>query len=104
MPLSKNECCKVLPGGFGGSAKLSDALDANKCRYFVIPSDAILDAGGKARTLGGAEVSFRQSNPAVNFVSSGSLANVPIEPGKVYGIKVKVTDSDSDGVPEFAKL
>lgn len=93
-----------FPINFGGSTPLSGALDANNCRYFVIPSDAILDAGGNARTLGGAEVSFRQSNPAVAFVSSGSLANVPIEPGKVYGIKVKVTDSDSDGVPEFAKL
>ena len=104
MPLSKNECCKILPVGFGGSAKLSDELDANNCRYFVIPSDAILDPDGNARSLGGASVSFKQSNPSVSFTSSGTLSDVPIEAGKVYGIKVKVTDSNSDGVPEFAKL
>lgn len=92
------------PIGFPSSAKLSDALDANKCRYFVIPSDIILDSGGNARSLGGANVTFRQSSPSVSFTSSGSLSDVSIEPGKIYGIKVKVTDSNSDGVPEFAKL
>lgn len=93
-----------LPITFGSAAKLSDALDANNCRYYVIPSDAILDPNGDARSLCGASVSFRQSSPSVYFTSSGTLSSVTIEPGLVYGIRVKVTDSDSDGVPEFAKL
>lgn len=93
-----------LPLTFLSAAKLSDALDANNCRYYVIPSDNILDPDGNPRSLRGASVSFRQSSPSVSFTSSGSLSDVTIEPGKIYGIKVKVTDSDSNGVPEFAKL
>lgn len=93
-----------LPIVFNGGGTLSDALDGNKCRYFAIPSDSILDAAGNTRKLGGANVSFRLSGPAKDFTSSGSLSDVAIEPGMVYGIKVKVTDSDSNGEPEFTKL
>ena len=95
----------ACPITFNVSAKLSDALDANNCRYFAIPSDDILDAAGNARTLGGATIQFRQTGPSKDFTSSGTLSkSVPIEAGKVYGVKIKVTDSDSDGNPEFAKL
>ena len=92
-----------LPIEFPSAAKLSDALDANNCRYYVIPSDNILDADGNPRSLRGASLTFRQDTPALSFTTTGTLSDVTIEPGMVYGIKVKVTDSNGDGVPEFAK-
>ena len=92
-----------LPIQFSTAAKLSEALDANNCRYYVIPSDNILDADGNPRSLRGASLTFRQDTPTKSFTTVGTLSDVPIEAGKVYGIRVLVTDTDSNGEPEFTK-
>ena len=93
----------VMPINFTGDHKLSDALDANNCRYFVIQSDGMTSDYPSAK-IAGSTFSVRNSNNT-DYTASGSVGgSVVIEAGKVYGMKIKVTDSDSDGVPEFAKL
>ena len=92
---------------FATAGKLSDCLDANKCRYYTIPADSILDPAGNARKIGGSSVRFRYDIGGETIYSdpAGSIANdAVIEGGKVYGVKIKVTDSNSDGKPEFTKI
>lgn len=92
---------------FQTAGKLSSALDANNCRYYTIPADTILDAAGKARKIGGSSIRFRYDIGGETTYSdpAGSIADeAVIEAGKVYGVKIKVTDSNSDGKPEFTKI
>ena len=99
----------ILYGASYGTSsfKLGDCLDDNNCRYGTIPADSMTDnpvqhlAGSKLQVQytvdGGTETTVD--------VTGGTIGDsVTIEPGKVYGVKIKVTDSDSDGNPEFTKL
>lgn len=93
----------ICPIAFETEAKISDALDANNCRYFTIPADGMInDADQK---LAGATLNFRKSKDGQTYYdTTGSIGtSVVIEGGKVYGIRVHVTDSNSDGNPEFTK-
>lgn len=58
--------------------------------------------------LAGSSISFYKRVGGTNtlsYTSTGSIgADVSIEAGKVYGIKIRVTDSDGDGNPEFTKF
>lgn len=89
---------------FPSTAKLSDALDANKCRYFTIPADDMTVT--PEQKLGGTQISFRKyygSN--TDYVSDITIdSGVTIEAGKVYGIRIHVTDTNGDGNPEFTKM
>ena len=90
---------------FSSAGKLSDALDANKFRYWTIPADNMTVT--PEQKMGGSSISFRRwksGESDIHYTSSISIGDVVIEPGKVYGMKIKVTDSDSDGNPEFTKV
>ena len=89
---------------FESAAKLSDALDANNCRYFPIPADNMTK--NSSQKIGGSSINFkrREGGSDFGYTSTGTLKDITIEAGKVYGIKVKVTDSNSDGKPEFTKM
>lgn len=89
---------------FESAGKLSEALDANKCRYFTIPADNMTtDASQK---LAGSSISFHKHlGTETDYTSTGTIgADVTIEAGKVYGIKIHVTDTNGDGEPEFTKM
>ena len=105
-PITKSSDTSALfdcPIHFPSAGKLSDALDANKCRYFTIPADGMTTDA--AKKIGGSSINVRMKRGVSEtyYTASGSIGDVTIEGGKVYGIKVKVTDSDSDGEPEFTK-
>ena len=87
-----------------GSNKLSEGLDAHKCRYVTIPADNMTT--NPDQKLAGSTISFyKDSSVSTDYTSTGSIATTAvIEPGKVYGIKIKVTDANSDGEPEFTKM
>ena len=90
---------------FDGGGKLSEALDANNFRYWTIPADNMTVT--PEQKMGGSSISFRRwksGESDIHYTSSISIGDVVIEPGKVYGMKIKVTDSDSDGNPEFTKV
>lgn len=85
--------------------KIEDVLDANGCRYLSIPADDMTTATNQK--LGGAAISMRytKSGGSNTFASLGNISeSATIEAGKCYGLRIKVTDSDGDGVPEFTKL
>ena len=90
---------------FEPAGKLSEALDANKCRYFTIPADNMTtDASQK---LAGSSISFNKylGSTTTDYTSTGTIGtDVTIEAGKVYGIKIHVTDTNGDGKPEFTKM
>ena len=87
--------------------KLGDVLDARNCRYGAIPADGLFYTGSTQK-LAGSKLQVRYtvdggSDTTVD-VTDGTIGGaVSIDAGKVYGIRIRVTDSDSDGVPEFTK-
>ena len=91
---------------FSSTFKLGDVLDANKCRYGTIPADGLFNTGYTQKLAGSAlQVRYTVdggSDTTVD-VTGGTIGAVTIDAGKVYGIRIRVTDSDSDGVPEFTK-
>lgn len=91
---------------FPSAGKLSETLDGNHCRYFTIPADDM--TVNPDQKLAGSSISFYKRVGGTNtlsYTSTGSIgADVSIEAGKVYGIKIRVTDSDGDGNPEFTKF
>ena len=90
----------------GSEGKLSGALDVNKCRYFTIPADNMTT--NPDQKLAGSTISFYKKDSiddVTEYSSTGSIATTTvIEPGKVYGIKIKVTDTNGDSEPEFTKM
>ena len=88
---------------FQNGGKLSDALDANHCRYFSIPADDMTT--DPDQKLGGATLGFTlEKGSTTEYTTTGSIAtDAVIEAGKVYGLRFHVTDADHDGKPEFTK-
>ncbi|MBP5228682.1 MAG: hypothetical protein J6Z32_00860 [Bacteroidales bacterium] len=90
---------------FDSEAKLSDAVDANGYRYFTIPADNM--TVNPEQKLGGSTLHFSKKlgSEETNYTTTGSIsASAVIQGGKVYCMKIHVTDSDSDGNPEFTKV